>query len=201
MALIVIEGIERAGKTTQCHLLASALHEREIPATVISFPDRDTPIGRVLHDYLRGGNDLPPQATHFLFAANRWEHAERIRALVARGTVVILDRYVISGLAYTAAHGVSPHWCCLADAGLPMPTVTFYLRLNADDASQRADFGGEVNDSVEYLKRVASVFDHVCPSTSGIMASHGEIHTLNAMAPIARIHDTIVAQTLLHVRR
>lgn len=72
-ALIVLEGLDRCGKTTQCGKLVSFLEGRGLPVEAWRFPDRNTNIGRMISSYLTHRSQLDDQAIHLLFSANRWE--------------------------------------------------------------------------------------------------------------------------------
>ena len=50
---VVFEGVDRAGKSTQCKLLAEGLRKRGREATLINFPDRTTGVGQLIDKYLR----------------------------------------------------------------------------------------------------------------------------------------------------
>ena len=110
-ALIVFEGLDRIGKTTQSRLLTKRLAERQIPAKYMRFPDRTTATGRVLDAYLRHETDLSDEAVHLLFSANRWEARAAILKYLERGVTVVLDRYSLSGVVYSVAKGLDPEWC------------------------------------------------------------------------------------------
>lgn len=71
----------------------------------MKFPDRTTPIGKILNSYLSNpATELDDRAVHLLFAANRWEVARKIESAVERdGKIVIADRYTWSGVAYSRA--------------------------------------------------------------------------------------------------
>ena len=100
-ALIVFEGCDRVGKSTQCRKLVEKLAKRGAAAKLMKFPgmfdearflhveyflvykcsiilphrslDRSTVIGKQIDDYLQQKVELPDPAVHLLFAANRWE--------------------------------------------------------------------------------------------------------------------------------
>lgn len=72
-ALIVLEGLDRCGKTTQCSRLLSFLKGRGLSVESWRFPDRNTDIGRMISSYLANGSQLDDQTVHLLFCANRWE--------------------------------------------------------------------------------------------------------------------------------
>ena len=72
-ALIVLEGADRAGKSTQVARLVAALNGRGVRTEAWRFPDRTSAVGRVLDAYLQSGTELDDAAVHLLFSANRWE--------------------------------------------------------------------------------------------------------------------------------
>lgn len=98
--LIAIEGIDGAGTTTQCRLLAEALNARGIPVHLTAEPSQG-PIGKLLREALQKKHGIEDLALVPLFAADRLDHLSReIVPQLARGAVVITDRYTLSSLAY-----------------------------------------------------------------------------------------------------
>lgn len=59
----------------------------------ISFKDRTTKIGELLNKFLLKEIELPSEAAHLLFSANRWECKQDIIKALQAGTTVIIDRY------------------------------------------------------------------------------------------------------------
>jgi dTMP kinase len=72
-ALIVFEGCDRAGKTTQCKKLVERLVSQNIKAKFMNFPNRSTKSGQIIDEYLRNKTDLSDEGIHLLFTVNRWE--------------------------------------------------------------------------------------------------------------------------------
>jgi dTMP kinase len=102
---VVFEGGEGAGKSTQSRLLADALAGRGHEVVVTREPG-GTPIGEAIREVLlgAGSHGMAPRTEALLFAAARAEHAAAlIRPAVARGAVVISDRYLDSSVAYQGA--------------------------------------------------------------------------------------------------
>lgn len=120
-ALILIEGVDRAGKSTQCQLLVEYLSSEGIPVKYVRFPDRTTPIGQIIDSHLRSKLNIEDHAAlHLLYSANRWEVAEAMKSALISGTSIVMDRYAFSGTAYsTARGGLSVEWCKSPDRGLP----------------------------------------------------------------------------------
>ena len=70
---VVLEGMDRVGKSTQADMLADSLGAIYGKETyLIRFPDRSTTIGATLSNYLAGKVDINPHAVHLLFTANRY---------------------------------------------------------------------------------------------------------------------------------
>ncbi|MCJ1429155.1 Thymidylate kinase, partial [Sticta canariensis] len=125
-ALIVIEGLDRAGKSTQCERLCQHLEQQGHSVKLLRFPDRSTPIGACINAYLRNETQQEDHSIHLLFSANRWEAAAAIRADIAAGTTVVIDRYYYSGVVYSVAKpraGISLQWAREPEVGLPRPDV------------------------------------------------------------------------------
>ena len=96
-ALVVFEGLDRSGKTSQARRLTAALNDAGRPAVFWRFPDRSLATGSVIDSYLTGRAELSDEALHLIFAANRWERAAAMREALAAGTHVIVDRYAYIG--------------------------------------------------------------------------------------------------------
>src|SRR5262245_57767978 len=97
---VSFEGVDGSGKSTQAELATAYLREgsRELVAT-------REPGGTVLGEQIRGlvlgGPEMSVWAEASLFAAARAELAEQvIRPALARGAIVVCDRYLDSSLAY-----------------------------------------------------------------------------------------------------
>ncbi|XP_042891176.1 thymidylate kinase-like isoform X2 [Penaeus japonicus] len=154
-ALIVLEGCDRTGKTTQAEMLVESLKKDGKPAIFMRFPERQTEIGGIISSYLSCGNDLEDHAIHLLFSANRWELVPKILSELKDGTSIIVDRYAFSGVAFSAAKkGMSLDWCKKSDVGLPKPDQVLFLNLSPEEAKRRGQFGEERYEKEEFQKRV-----------------------------------------------
>ncbi|XP_064620680.1 thymidylate kinase-like [Lineus longissimus] len=155
-ALIVLEGCDRCGKSTQSCKLVEVLNQRGSKASFMCFPDRSTRIGSTISDYLEKKCELEDHAVHLLFSANRWELVPKITSLLESGTTLVIDRYAYSGVAFTAAKpGFTMDWCRKPDIGLPKPDLVLYLDLKAEDLQERKNFGEERYEKAEFQQKVA----------------------------------------------
>lgn len=98
---ITFEGVEGAGKTTVVQAIAVALRERGASLLITREPG-GSELGQELRRLLLGTSmDLDPLAELCLFLADRAQHvAKVIRPALARGDIVLCDRYTDSTLAY-----------------------------------------------------------------------------------------------------
>ena len=104
--LITIEGVEGSGKTTHCKRLGQWLGARGLEVVLTSEPD-GTPLGSAIRGLFEQNGPAPtPLAQTFLFMAARQQHvAQIIRPALARGAVVVSDRYADATLAYQGFGG------------------------------------------------------------------------------------------------
>lgn len=158
--LIVIEGLDRSGKSTQCSLLHAKLqsHGSIHAAELLKFPDRTTTIGKMIDGYLRSSTDLDDHVIHLLFSANRWELAAHIRQSIDCGSWIVLDRYLYSGIAFSVIKGLSEAWCRAPEFGLPEPDVILFLDIDPHIAQSRGGYGEERYERTEVQRSVRGQF-------------------------------------------
>jgi len=137
--LLVLEGLDGAGTTTQTRLLADALAARDVRVCSTAEPT-DGPLGLVLRAHVRGEIALDPMTTALTFTADRADHLARvIRPALERGEWVVSDRYLLSTVAYQGAEGVDRAWILDLSAGFAVPDLTFYLDVPPDELARRLD--------------------------------------------------------------
>ncbi|KAF1834088.1 thymidylate kinase [Decorospora gaudefroyi] len=168
--LIVFEGLDRSGKSTQCQRLVQDLQNDGVQVRLLRFPDRATPIGQMINSYLSGKSEHDDHVIHLLFSANRWEAASSIQADLAAGTTVIIDRYYYSGCVYSAAKqnpSMRLEWCRKPEAGLPRPDLCIFLNISAEHAAKRGGYGTEKYENKEMQDRVRELFQTLMQRKEG----------------------------------
>lgn len=186
MGLIVIEGLDGSGKSTQLKLLREYLQKKSIPFKYLHFPRLEEGIyGKLIARFLRGemgANDqVDPYLVALIFAGDRTEAASQIRGWMDQGYQVILDRYVYSNIAFQCAK--------LNNAGekeqlrdwilrfeyehnqIPKPDINLYLnvpfdftkkQLNKDrDGDDRSYLKGERDiheENLDFQEKVRQVY-------------------------------------------
>ncbi len=149
---VVIEGIDGAGTTTQCELLATRLRAERRLVHVTREPSTG-PVGSMIRLALTHRLVLPlthrSETLALLFAADRLDHvASEIDPLVRDGYVVISDRYDLSSLAYQSATGAGASrdrvpWIRELNRHARRPDLTIVLDVSHEvAASRRRQRGG-----------------------------------------------------------
>jgi dTMP kinase len=149
--LVVIEGLDGAGKRTLAKALTDALDGRGAKVATGAFPRYDEDVhADLVRDALHGRlGDLTDSVYGMavLYALDRRGAADRIRADLERFDVVLLDRYVASNAAYGAARlhqsadGGFVAWLRSLEVerfGLPIPDLHLLLRVPAGVAADRS---------------------------------------------------------------
>ena len=150
--IIVIEGTDKAGKTSQSRMLAETLKASGKVCVILDFPDYTTPIGVEIKAFLEGKRDYLPEVKHLLFSANRWEKKKEIESMLENGTIIAMNRYWQSNLVYGAANGMDINWLLRLDKGLPKEDITLVILVNPSISSKRA----EMQDAFESDTQLAA---------------------------------------------
>jgi dTMP kinase len=154
--LIVLEGLDGAGTTTQTRRLVAHLTDRGQLAHLTREPS-DGPIGRLIRELLAGHHALATgsinQSTFgLLFAADRLDHLQReVEPKLATGATVISDRWYHSSLAYQGT-GADRDWIATLNARARRPDLTILLQVRPEIAAQRRVAAGRVQELFEDLR-------------------------------------------------
>ncbi|MDO4826361.1 MAG: thymidylate kinase [Bacteroidia bacterium] len=140
--LVVLEGLDGAGKSTQLKRLGEYLGQKCPALEHIHFPRYDAPVyGELISRFLRGDfgsmESVHPQLVALLYAEDRHGAAPMLREKLDRGVCVLLDRYVYSNIAYQCAKVRDKSeaerlrdWILrteFGDFGLPRPDLNIFM--------------------------------------------------------------------------
>jgi len=159
--LLVLEGIDGAGKSTLARRLEGWCQTRGL-SVVRSREPTDGPDGQTLRRTAQTGR-LAPEEELALFLKDRGEHvATLIAPALARGEIVILDRYYFSTAAYQGARGLDAEGIIRAnEAFAPVPDLVLLLDVEPGQSHARIGSRGEGVDQFEgasYLAEVRRIF-------------------------------------------
>ena len=147
--LVVVEGLDGAGKNTLTTALVAELARRDLAVGRLAFPRYGTPYADLAADALHGGQAGTadsPHAMALLFAMDRHAALGELSALAGANDVVLLDRYVASNAAYTAARlgagraAEAVEWIGALEfdrLGLPVPDLQILLDTPVALAAER----------------------------------------------------------------
>lgn len=149
--LITIEGTDCSGKETQTNLLIKKLREEGYQVQNFSFPNYNSPTGRIIGGpYLgkegfdkcyfeEGSTKVDPKVASLYYAADRKYNIDKINFLLEQGYNVILDRYIYSNMAHQGGKIIDKkernnmyNWLDKLEfdlMGLPKPDLTIFLHM------------------------------------------------------------------------
>ena len=174
---VTLEGGEGAGKSTAAQGLAD-LFRAEGAEVILTREPGGTPGAEAIRTLLLGDTPLHPLAQTMLHFAARADHVQNVlRPALARGAVIICDRYYDSTMAYQSYGQNVPIEAVAALIRLIdlHPDITFLLDLPADQANARltARAGGSDRYEAmgpEFFARVAAGFQAIAAATPGRVA-------------------------------
>lgn len=164
--LISLDGVDGAGKSTQATRLVRELSARGHRVLATREPT-DGAWGRRIRDAAHSGVAPAPADELEWFMADRREHVDRVIApALARGEIVVTDRYYLSTVAYQGARGI-PFETILdrSEREFPWPDLALLMTIDARAGLARAaSRGGPADPLFEeegFLRRVARIFDTI----------------------------------------
>ncbi len=161
--IIVIEGMDKAGKTTQSKILYDHFNKIfDKKVELLSFPDYSTRIGMEIKSFLSGEIEYNNEVKHLLLSANRWEKKSHIEKLKDQNKIIIINRYYQSNLVYGSVNGLDIDWLLNLDKGLPKEDLTIILDINPSITHKRSIENNFVLDEFEknmdFLYRVRNKY-------------------------------------------
>lgn len=191
-ALVVIEGCDRCGKSTQCKRLVETLNASGRKAELWNFPDRRTSIGKIINSYLTKEIELDDHAIHLLYSANRWEKVPQLKEKLASGITLVIDRYAFSGVSFSSAKvGMNLEWCKHPDSGLPVPDVLLHLELAQEEAENRGGFGDERYEVSEFQTKVKAKFRELYASLTSVSPTIMDVTGMSIEEVGTQIQDIV----------
>ena len=186
--LIVIEGIDGTGKSTQATMLAEALRKsgREV---VQSFEPTNGPWGKKLRDSATTGRlSIEDELEYFI--NDRREHVQQlIIPTIKSGGIVILDRYYFSTMAYQGARGIDPEVIrAKNETFAPQPDTLIILDLDVDIALQR--IGVRDGQANEFEKRESLDF---CRKLFLSLKDETYAYVIDANTEITEVNASVMA--------
>lgn len=177
---IALEGTNGAGKSTQFELLASRLESQGYKVAVFRFPQYKNDSSYFVREYLAGNfgsaREIGPYTASMFYALDRYQAADKIRAALAEGKVVLADRFTGSNMAHQGTYFDNAEqrrgffiWLDQMEFetfGIPRPNISLVLRVPAEVAIKNVESRGNQKDlhekSLNHMQRSVEVYDNLC---------------------------------------
>lgn len=174
---IVIEGTDGSGKSTQFELLTKRLENAGYDVATFKFPQYSEPSSYFVKQYLNGAygsvDQVGPYTASLFYALDRYAAAEQIRAALAQGKVVVVDRYTGSNMAhqgtkFSHADQRRGYFIWLDNLEfeqlrIPRPDTNLVLHVPAEVSQElltKTDKHRDIHEvDLEHLKRSVEVFN------------------------------------------
>jgi dTMP kinase len=175
--LIVFEGADGSGKTTQRKLFKSWLASlcEEVVVTKWNSSTAFKPLIKAR----KAARLLDPISYATLHAADFWHRYEHtIQPSLAAGKIVLADRYVFTGLARDAARGMSREWCHELYAGARKPDLVFYFKAAVDTCAARITASREMKyyESGQDVTGIEDPCESYLHFTPKVIAEYQRLH-------------------------
>ena len=155
--LIVVEGIDKSGKSTQGKMLVDFLNSKGHESVFCSEPTYENPVGLLIRDWLNGKVEIESGETvTMLYTADRYEDL-KTRALPAleSGKNVVMDRYVLSTIVYQSVlYGVPVEWIKELNKFAKNPDLTIFIDIPAEESIKRAGKSADRHEKLEKMQKV-----------------------------------------------
>ena len=165
--IIVIEGIDGAGKATQAKLLKEALEKEGKEVSIYSYPDYSSVYGERIKSFLYKKINLKVDELFMLYIIDMVKDRSSIIEAVNNGNYVIIDRFFFSTIAYQSAGGFSYENGKEIVKLLEMPVVdkVFYINVPVDISMQRKEKQkgkmdvDKFESNKKFLSKVSTFYD------------------------------------------
>jgi dTMP kinase len=192
--LIVIEGSDKAGKSTQTQMLSDQLRKDGFSIATMAFPDYSTNVGKEIKAFLHGEKQYPIEVRHMLLSANRWEKKAEIEKMLEENDAVILNRYYQSNLVYGVASGLRLEWLQSLDTGLPKEDVVVVLDVIPEVSIKRMQSKGDVFEMDDDMMGKASKLYREFAGKYGWILINGDRNKEDVHKEIMQIIATKIKQ-------
>lgn len=198
--LIVVEGARGSGKSTCLRTVAEQLRDAlGLRVCTTSEPTRDNAPGALARRVLAGQDALADaRAFQLLCAADRLEHvALTIGPALARGEVVLCDRYVLSSTAHAPAN-VEGAWALAlaANAAAPLADLTVVLCVPMEECGRRLVARGDGPDALAATTAAPELFYKMHSAYARDYAHSRNVVFVDGTAPPGHVATQVLTEIL-----
>ena len=194
---IVLEGVDGSGKSTQAKLLVKNLIKNGRDALYMKEPT-ESEWGQKIREIAEKGRDnvTAEQELDFFIKDREEDVAKNILPALARGIVVVMDRYIYSNIAYQGALGIDTQLIKEKNKKFPKPDMVFFLNAPPEKGLERISGGREGGANIgfekaDYLKKVYEIY---CSDEFSFMIK------VDARKEITEVHEEIFEKVLVNLK-
>ncbi len=189
-SLIVFEGIDGTGKSTQCGLLAKFLEDKQVPHLALAEPTRGQWGMKIRKLLSEGRQGVSPQEELSWFINDRKEDIKvNIMPALQENKVVLMDRYYFSTAAYQGALGLNPDLIIQENESFaPIPDRVLIFLNSPEECLERIESSRDQKSTFEkldYLQNVQNIFK----SFQG-----PNIRFINCVESVPKVHERVIAE-------
>jgi dTMP kinase len=190
--LVVVEGIDGSGLTTQAQALVGWLTAQGERARLTKEPTSG-PVGSLIRQALNRRLQLSERTLALLFAADRLDHLEHeVLPALRQGVHVVTDRYYLSSLAYQSLR-VDTEWLIELNAACVRPDLHLFLDVPVDEALGRVHRRGNGVEVYEQAEVLAEVRANYLTLLDRLREFGERIVTVDGAAPAATVTTHVTA--------
>ena len=211
--LIVLEGLDGSGKTTQTQLLEQSVRSAGLSCRRVKFPCYDQPFSAPVRMYLNGEfgsrpSDVNAYAASSFFAVDRYASFRKFwRGDYESGTVILTDRYTASNLIYQLPKLPRGEWDSFFDwlrdfefqkLGIPSPDLTVYLDMPQKISQKLLDERYRQNGGGRDIHENSAAFLTACRESAAYAAARLGWRTISCaekgkLRSVSAIHGDVAA--------
>ena len=168
--LIVFEGLDGSGKSTQTKMLAGYLEKGGFEVVKVDFPQHGEPSCGLVDEYLRGkygtAEQVGPYIASIFYAVDRYDASFKMKGWLKEGKILVVDRYLGSNIGHQGSKIKDKgerlkfiKWLYNLEYGLfkiPKPTATIFLKT---DPSFSLKLANKITDQEKKERRRAYLGD------------------------------------------
>lgn len=164
--LIVFEGVDGTGKSTQLEMLAEKLNKQDGFDVIATREPTNGQYGKKIRALYQNRDGVSREEELQLFLDDRQEHTDLLLSpALQKGKIVLCDRYYLSTAAYQGAAGFNPDEIIQRNSFAPTPDLALLFQLPLEESIQRitSSRGDTLNDfeQKENLEKVKSIFNEM----------------------------------------
>ncbi len=188
--LIVFEGIDGTGKSTQLNLLADHLRTEGYNVLTTREPT-DGQYGKAIRQLYINRESVTKEQELQLFIADRKEHIrEVIQPALDQKQIILCDRYFLSTAAYQGAVGFDPEEILKMNRFAPDPDIALLFLANPEISIERIAARGDTLNDFEHhdqLQKVEKLF---------LLLNREYIQTIDSTGTIESVHEAVIQSVM-----